>query len=61
MTMLTMKQVAARLGYDHPQSAYHLLHRAHDPLPAVRLGARGGYRVDESELHAWVKRQAVAA
>lgn len=61
MTMLTMKQVAERLGYDNPGAAYHLIHRKRDPLPAVRLGMRGGYRVDESELHAWIKRQAVAA
>ena len=61
MAMLTMKQVAERLGYDNPTAAYHLIHRKRDPLPAVRLGMRGGYRVDESELHAWLKRQAVAA
>lgn len=60
MTMLTMKQVAERLQVS-PTGVYARIHRTRDPLPAIRTADRGGYRVDESELHAWIKRQAVAA
>lgn len=60
MTMLTMKQVAEMLQVSHT-GAYARIHRTRDPLPAIRTSERGGYRVDESELHAWIKRQAVAA
>lgn len=60
MAMLTMKQVAERLQVSHT-GVYARIHRTRDPLPAVRLGMRGGYRVEPDALAAWIKRQAVAA
>ena len=60
MTMLTMKQVAEHLQVSHT-GVYARIHRTRDPLPAIRTSDRGGYRVDSTELEAWIRRQAVAA
>ena len=58
--LLTMRQVAERLG-STPRAALHYIHRKRDPLPAIRLGERGAYRVDPAALDAWLDRQAVTA
>ena len=56
--LLTMREVAARLG-STPRAALHYIHRKRDPLPAIRLGERGAYRVHPAALDAWLDRQAV--
>ena len=58
--LLTMRQVAERLG-STPRAALHYIHRKRDPLPAVRLGERGAYRVHPDALAEWLDRQAVTA
>lgn len=54
---LTVKQVAARLAATEA-SVYGYADRKRDPLPLYRLGeTRGGLRIDEPDLEAWIQRR----
>ena len=54
---LTVKQVAERLATTEA-SVYTCAKRKRDPLPLYRLGEiRGGLRIDEPDLEAWIQRR----
>ena len=61
--MLTVAEVAQRLGMDSPSQVYKLIrarHLAHVRLPSTGNG-RGAIRVDASELDRFIRAHTVPA